>query len=495
MAANKNSRRRSKSGADPLASLETLDLFDETLFPDSSTQKEPGQAGPKSTEPGPDPTTEAEAKPPQAEPGADVAPEAELPPKPSKTQMLDAMGLDLDALAEETDPDSARPNAGVAPEAELPPKPSKTQMLDAMGLDLDALAEETDPDSARPSAGVAPEAGPPPKSANKQILDAIGLDLDALADETGMDEPLTPLEVNEWLGMTAIDTDLTDTSWAAETGESDPLELPAVDGGPDRPEVTEEQAHFAASLWEEIEASLAPEWSPPDQPEVTEAEADFAQSLWEEMEEAGAFDSSDGDESAAMLSGASNTGDLAVPPSEEPLLASLQLDLDQLVVETLAAETDEPDAIGAPAEAAPTHLRFQQEEVHYAIPLDQLVEISQPLPITWVPNLPPWILGICQLRGDIHSVLDLQLFVTGQQLQVRPDSRFLIVRDGRAELTTALLVDAPLELRALPASSTNPKERRQPDHIDGILDLEGDRIILLNLDTLLEKTVCRQSEP
>ncbi|MCB0010689.1 MAG: chemotaxis protein CheW [Anaerolineales bacterium] len=473
MAGKKKSRRRAGSAADPLANLETLDIFDETLFSEPSIPTQPAAAPPEPAEPENSDKTLPENSPAPVEPATEVEPA----PKPSKTQMLNAMGIDFDTLADETDAAPAEPVDEIAPAPETAPKPSNTQILNAMGVDLDALA-----------------------------------------GESGLEEPLTPLEVNEWLGFADIDDDLAAADWMNLAEDNEAGEPAPGAEAFDRPDITAAEAEFASSLWEEIEESLTPLWLPPDHPEVTEAEAQFAQSLWEEMEEpaaeAAAFESSPWAEAEALLLEPSNTGDLAVPPSDEPLLASLKLDLDELVAETLAFDTDAPPPTpevmppatpanapvppAIPAEAAPTHLRFQQEGVHYAIPLGQLIEISQPLPITWVPNLPAWLLGICQLRGDIHSVLDLQLFVTGQHLQIRPDSRFLFVRDERAELTTALIVDAPLELTTLPtrpAKSTQPKGRRQPDHIAGFLEQENEHIILLNLDALLEKTVCRQSEP
>lgn len=45
-----------------------------------------------------------------------------------------------------------------------------------------------------------------------------------------------------------------------------------------------------------------------------------------------------------------------------------------------------------------------------AFPLTGVLEVARPGTITPVPFVPPWILGICQRRGEVVTVIDLQRF-------------------------------------------------------------------------------------
>jgi len=67
--------------------------------------------------------------------------------------------------------------------------------------------------------------------------------------------------------------------------------------------------------------------------------------------------------------------------------------------------------------------------LHLAIALEDVSEAGPLPPITSLPNLPPWIQGIVNLRGEIISIIDLPGFLTltgrgncaGQRLVVLSD--------------------------------------------------------------------------
>jgi chemotaxis signal transduction protein len=85
------------------------------------------------------------------------------------------------------------------------------------------------------------------------------------------------------------------------------------------------------------------------------------------------------------------------------------------------------------------YVRFQLGPFQFALPLENAIEIGNKPDITPLPNLPEWVFGICNLRGDIISVVDLS-----QILQLPYDNTSTlpytaIIRDQH--ITTAILVE------------------------------------------------------
>ena len=104
------------------------------------------------------------------------------------------------------------------------------------------------------------------------------------------------------------------------------------------------------------------------------------------------------------------------------------LSLEQLVAE-IDRETNEipgPDAVvpktvepGADHAVGPEgqafnreqFIRFYLNDILLAIPLKSALEIGHRPVITPLPNLPDWLLGVSNVRGEIVSIVDLKIFL------------------------------------------------------------------------------------
>ncbi len=53
------------------------------------------------------------------------------------------------------------------------------------------------------------------------------------------------------------------------------------------------------------------------------------------------------------------------------------------------------------------YMVFQINDSNYAVPSGEVAEVVRMLPLTELPNLPDWFMGIANLRGDILSVINL----------------------------------------------------------------------------------------
>lgn len=54
------------------------------------------------------------------------------------------------------------------------------------------------------------------------------------------------------------------------------------------------------------------------------------------------------------------------------------------------------------------HITFLLNEIELALPVDSIQEVEAMPPVTPLPNLPPWILGVTQVRGEVITMIELR---------------------------------------------------------------------------------------
>jgi purine-binding chemotaxis protein CheW len=141
---------------------------------------------------------------------------------------------------------------------------------------------------------------------------------------------------------------------------------------------------------------------------------------------------------------------------------------------------------------------FSLAGTDYAVPLANVLEMGRPLAVTPTPNVPEWVLGVANLRGDIISVVDLRAFFGLDRSPPDQSQRVLVVRAGTEDLTTGLVVDRVKGMRyILPervASAAGLSEDRTTAYTRGVTEHEGRLLVLLELDRLLLSEEMRQFE-
>lgn len=179
-----------------------------------------------------------------------------------------------------------------------------------------------------------------------------------------------------------------------------------------------------------------------------------------------------------------------------------QINNPALSLESLIAALDQSIAArrpAAPAHSPPPQLSklaapgkyivFSMAEARYAIPINHVVEVGEPQRITPVPNVPDWVLGVTNLRGDIVSVVDCGAFLHLHEKSKVEMSSMCVVRNQKRSLVTSLIVDhieglvnLSGDLIALPA---NTLEDRVVAYLQGIYEHGGQLLNILNLEGLL----------
>lgn len=142
---------------------------------------------------------------------------------------------------------------------------------------------------------------------------------------------------------------------------------------------------------------------------------------------------------------------------------------------------------------------FSLTETEYAVPIMNVIEIGYPLGVTPVPNVPDWVLGVSNLRGDLISVVDLRMFFGLERTTFTESARMLVGRTSQEDLTVGLIVDRAQGIRHLPVEQiekpTAGIESQISPYLLGTYEHEGNLLVVLDLDSVLASTEIRQFEP
>lgn len=141
---------------------------------------------------------------------------------------------------------------------------------------------------------------------------------------------------------------------------------------------------------------------------------------------------------------------------------------------------------------------FTLDETRYAVAMDNVVEVDRLPAITSIPNVPAWIEGLANLRGEIISVVDLRQFLNMDALEFDQSRRMLIVRSNNTDLTTSLIVDRVIGIRTFPKASitkpASPVHSNVARFLSGVVEHDGELLAVFDLEKMLQDDAIRQFE-
>jgi purine-binding chemotaxis protein CheW len=85
------------------------------------------------------------------------------------------------------------------------------------------------------------------------------------------------------------------------------------------------------------------------------------------------------------------------------------------------------------------YLCFYLHDTQFAFPMEHTLEITYRTDVTPLPNLPQWVLGISNVRGNIISVVDLARVLGLAHRDAAPGKHLILIRD--ADVTTGIIAD------------------------------------------------------
>ena len=126
---------------------------------------------------------------------------------------------------------------------------------------------------------------------------------------------------------------------------------------------------------------------------------------------------------------------------------------------------------------------FRLANEEYGLPITKVQEINRLVPVTRLPQTPPFMEGIINLRGRIIPVIDLRKRFEMPIAAHDDDTRIIIVEiSGQI---VGVTVDAVTEVVRLSTANIEPSPATvavDSQYIDGVGKIDDRLIILLNID-------------
>lgn len=402
-----------------------------------------------------------------------------------------------DATLQESAPDQIPPLPTEVASATLSSHDEEPTLLmdTALALTLDILDAEPDapteiPGTADPAATLLEDVSTMMGQA-EEAQGSIGGEEDFTADL-----PIELLDVEATTAASPTEASPHDAGTTAET----PVEA-LYTAGPEVAPATIDDASVAA-----LPGLFATPHEPPG------IEDDFASDLLVENEELrlGSEESLGQAEvtDAIPLPAPERTDEPAEPPavdsaplSQEPgaldaLIASIDDDVHR--VYSAEAMTTVPLRPADQEQATERYLLFTLSGRRYAIAVPHVLEVGRLPAITPIPNVPSWLRGVINLRGEILSVIDFRNFLGLEEAHYTESHRMLVVKTLGDELTTSLIVDQvrgfvqlPKRSVQMPAFATDDKVA---PYLAGVCEHENQTLAVFDLERFLLSAEVRQFE-
>ena len=143
--------------------------------------------------------------------------------------------------------------------------------------------------------------------------------------------------------------------------------------------------------------------------------------------------------------------------------------------------------VGNATQDSQQFLTFLLDDQEYGLELFNIREIRGYAPVTVIPNVPPHVCGVMNLRGTVLPVIDLRLKFKLRSVEY--DKFTVIVIATVADKTVGLLVDAVSDVLMV----TREAMRKAPDFgtavdtrfINGVFQSRERLAVALNLEELL----------
>jgi purine-binding chemotaxis protein CheW len=151
-------------------------------------------------------------------------------------------------------------------------------------------------------------------------------------------------------------------------------------------------------------------------------------------------------------------------------------------------------AAGSPAAASvEQYLTFELAGELYAIPILAVQEIRGWEPVARIPQTPPHVLGVIDLRGAVVPVVDLRTRLSIERRDMTSTTVVIVVRieaGGSAPVTVGIVVDAVSDVANIDSASVRPAPSVCGDvdahFLRGLSAIDARLVMLLELPRLID---------
>lgn len=129
---------------------------------------------------------------------------------------------------------------------------------------------------------------------------------------------------------------------------------------------------------------------------------------------------------------------------------------------------------------------FTIADVHYAVDIERVREILNPLPIVPLPHAPPAVLGVADHRGEVVPILDVRRRFGLPSVDATKRTKWIVVALG--ERLVGLVVDSVTDV----FGTTDPEARSVPEigvgdaarGIAAVYAYDGKLVFVLDVDRI-----------
>jgi purine-binding chemotaxis protein CheW len=119
-----------------------------------------------------------------------------------------------------------------------------------------------------------------------------------------------------------------------------------------------------------------------------------------------------------------------------------------------------------------------------AVESSKVKGINDKTEITKVPKAPAYIKGIINLRGNVITLLDINMLLGVSK--VKTDEESVIILEMESELV-AIMVDQVDEVMDIEEDMLEKLDENAKNYIDGVINLKDRIITKINIDKLIKK--------
>lgn len=129
---------------------------------------------------------------------------------------------------------------------------------------------------------------------------------------------------------------------------------------------------------------------------------------------------------------------------------------------------------------------FSTGSEEYALPIHIVKEVVKLPTIAKVPQMPDYLIGMANVRGNIYGIMDLSIFFRGDDEKTLSDYRYLIVLDHDEYKMGIIIHDVP-DTVSIPKdaieklSSSTMKSIKGRKYLQGIIRKDKRMIILFDI--------------
>lgn len=141
-------------------------------------------------------------------------------------------------------------------------------------------------------------------------------------------------------------------------------------------------------------------------------------------------------------------------------------------------------------------LTFMLNGEEYGVDILRVQEIKGWEAATEIPNTPPYVLGVINLRGAIMPVIDLRLRFGFPSVEYTASTVVIVLRvrnEAGVERTMGFVVDAVSDVYNIPEGNLQPPPdfggSIRTDYVKGLAMVDGKMVILLDVDYLVASDV------